>query len=72
MGQSESLTLRVNGHLDPRYAVTDMTNIDNFLSMLAVKRLNEAIQIASGIPPAKYGSIEVRPVRQLEIGGASG
>jgi hypothetical protein len=29
--------------------------------------LNEAIRIASGIPPAKYGSIEVRPVRELQI-----
>jgi hypothetical protein len=29
--------------------------------------LNEAIRIASGIPPAKCGSIEVRPVRQLEV-----
>lgn len=29
--------------------------------------LNEAIRIASGIPPAKYGSIEVRPVRELMI-----
>jgi hypothetical protein len=38
MGQSESLTLRVNDHLDPLYAVTDVTNIDNFLSMSAVKR----------------------------------
>jgi hypothetical protein len=28
--------------------------------------LNEAIRIASGIPPAKYGSIEVRPVRELQ------
>ena len=27
--------------------------------------LNEAIRIAEGIPPAKYGSIEVRPVREL-------
>ena len=27
--------------------------------------LNEAIQIASRIPPAREGSIEVRPVRQL-------
>lgn len=27
--------------------------------------LNEAIQIASRIPPAKHGSIEVRPVREL-------
>jgi hypothetical protein len=29
--------------------------------------LNEAIRIASGIPPAKYGSVEVRPVRQLMV-----
>ena len=27
--------------------------------------LNEAIQIASKIPPAREGSIEVRPVREL-------
>lgn len=27
----------------------------------------EAIQIASRIPPAREGSIEVRPVRELEI-----
>ncbi|MCU0864718.1 MAG: YciI family protein [Planctomycetes bacterium] len=30
--------------------------------------LNEAIRLASRIPPAKFGSIEVRPVRQLELG----
>ena len=29
--------------------------------------LNEAIQIASKIPPAREGSVEVRPVRQLEV-----
>lgn len=29
--------------------------------------LNDAIRIASAIPPAKYGSIEVRPVRELAI-----
>ena len=27
--------------------------------------LNEAIQVASQIPPARVGSIEVRPVREL-------
>jgi hypothetical protein len=27
--------------------------------------LNEAIQIASRIPPAREGSVEVRPVREL-------
>lgn len=35
--------------------------------LLEAKDLNEAIQIASGIPPAKHGSIEVRPVRQLAV-----
>lgn len=30
--------------------------------------LNEAIQIASRIPPARVGSIEVRPVRELDAG----
>ena len=29
--------------------------------------LNEAIQFASKIPPAREGSIEVRPVRQLDV-----
>jgi hypothetical protein len=29
--------------------------------------LNEAIQIASQIPPARVGSIEVRPIRELGI-----
>jgi hypothetical protein len=38
--------------------------------LIDAKDLNEAIQIASGIPPAKYGSIEVRPVRQLNVGNA--
>ena len=33
--------------------------------------LNDAIRIASGIPTAKYGSVEVRPVRQLQVEGAS-
>ena len=37
--------------------------------------LNDAIRLASRIPPAKYGSIEVRPVRTLDVpelgGGAS-
>ncbi|HEX5793578.1 MAG TPA: YciI family protein [Rheinheimera sp.] len=29
--------------------------------------LNEAIQLASGIPAARVGSVEVRPVRQLDV-----
>ena len=35
--------------------------------MIEARDLNEAIQIASKIPPAKYGSIEVRPTRELVI-----
>ena len=38
--------------------------------LVEAKDVNEAIRIASGIPPAKHGSIEVRPVRQLDVGGA--
>ncbi|KJZ03749.1 YciI family protein [Pseudoalteromonas sp. CO348] len=34
--------------------------------LLDVKDLNEAIQAASKIPPARYGSIEIRPVRELQ------
>ena len=34
--------------------------------LIEAKDLNEAIQIAAGIPPARYGSVEVRPVRELQ------
>ncbi len=34
--------------------------------LIEASDLNEAIQIAAKIPPAREGSIEVRPVRQLE------
>ncbi|MGB3622301.1 MAG: YciI family protein [Ketobacter sp.] len=33
--------------------------------LLEARDLNEAIQLAGKIPPARYGSIEVRPVRAL-------
>ena len=33
--------------------------------LIDARDLNEAIQIASKIPPARIGSIEVRPIRQL-------
>ncbi|HEX2541651.1 MAG TPA: YciI family protein [Caldimonas sp.] len=33
--------------------------------LVDAKDLNEAIQIAARIPPARHGSIEVRPVREL-------
>ncbi|QEW05381.1 YciI family protein [Nitrincola iocasae] len=33
--------------------------------LLEARDLNEALQLASRIPPARFGSIEVRPVREL-------
>jgi hypothetical protein len=35
--------------------------------LVDAKDLNEAIVIASRIPPARVGSIEVRPVRELVV-----
>ena len=34
--------------------------------LIDAKDLNEAVQLAAGIPPARYGSVEVRPVRELQ------
>ncbi|CRI63208.1 YCII-related protein [Thiocapsa sp. KS1] len=33
--------------------------------MIEAKSLDEAIRLAAGIPPARIGSIEVRPIRQI-------
>jgi hypothetical protein len=33
--------------------------------MIEAKDLNEAIQLASRVPPARVGSIEVRPIRPI-------
>lgn len=33
--------------------------------LLDARDLNEAIQLASRIPPVRYGSVEIRPVRDL-------
>lgn len=35
--------------------------------LIDARDLNEAIQIASRIPPARIGSIEVRPARELDL-----
>jgi hypothetical protein len=35
--------------------------------LIDAKDLNEAIQVAAKIPPAREGSIEVRPVRELDV-----
>ena len=37
--------------------------------LLEARDLNDAIQAASKIPPARYGCIEVRPVRELAESG---
>jgi hypothetical protein len=37
--------------------------------LIDAKDLNEALAIAARIPPAKYGSIEVRPVPELSVAG---
>ena len=34
--------------------------------LIEARDLNEAIQMAAKIPPAREGSVEVRPVRQLK------
>jgi hypothetical protein len=34
--------------------------------LLEATDLDEALELAAQIPPAQYGSIEVRPVRELE------
>ena len=34
--------------------------------LIEARDLNDAIQVAAKIPPAREGSIEVRPVRQLD------
>jgi hypothetical protein len=34
--------------------------------LVEARDLNEALQLAAGIPAARVGSVEVRPVRQLQ------
>lgn len=35
--------------------------------LIEARDLDDAIQVAAGIPPASIGSIEVRPIRALEV-----
>jgi hypothetical protein len=60
-------TVRVR---DGKLSVTDgpFAETKEFLAgfyLIDAADLNEAIQIASQMPPARVGSIEVRPVREL-------
>lgn len=34
--------------------------------LIDAQHLDQAIEIAAGIPPAKVGSIEIRPIRELQ------
>jgi hypothetical protein len=60
-------TVRVrNGHMtitDGPFAETK-EHLAGFY-LLDARDLNEAIQMAAKIPPAREGSIEIRPVREL-------
>lgn len=38
--------------------------------LIAARDLNEAIQLASKIPPARVGSVEVRPIRPIREAAA--
>ena len=64
---STATTVRVrNG----KVSVTDgpFAETKEFLAgfyMIEARDLNEAIQIASRIPPAQVGSIEIRPIRPI-------
>jgi hypothetical protein len=40
--------------------------------LIEARDLNEAIQVAAKIPPARYGFVEVRPIRELvRLGGCT-
>ncbi len=64
---SSATTVRVRGG---KVSVTDgpFAETKEFLAgfyLIEAKDLNEAIQVASRIPPARVGSIEVRPIRPI-------
>jgi hypothetical protein len=62
-------TVRVrNGKLsvtDGPFAETKETLAGFYL--IDARDLNDAIQVAAKIPPAREGSIEVRPIRELNV-----
>ena len=75
MPTNTATTVRVR---DNRVAVTDgpfaetKEQLAGFY-ILEAKDLNEAIALAGKIPPARYGSVEVRPARELlEAGNQAG
>jgi hypothetical protein len=39
--------------------------------LIEARDLNEAVQVAARIPSAPLGTIEIRPCRDLEVGGVA-
>ena len=64
---SAATTVRLVGGkpqvLDGPYAETK-EQLGGFY-LIDARDLNEAIQVAAKIPPARFGAIEIRPVREL-------
>jgi hypothetical protein len=52
----------------PAYAVSRQLTSTSF-HLIDAKDPNESLNVAAQILPAKYGSIEVRPVRELDVAG---
>ncbi len=67
LNTTSAATVRVRGgkatRTDGPFAETKEQLAGYYL--LEARDLNEAIQLAGKIPPARYGSIEVRPLRDL-------
>ena len=65
---AEAVTVRVR---DGRLAVTDgpfaetKEQLGGFI-LIEARDMNEAIRLGAGIPMARFGSIEVRPILKLE------
>ena len=66
---STATTVRVpNGRIsitDGPFAETN-EQIGGFV-LIEAKDLNEAIQVAAAIPPARLGGVEVRPIKELRV-----
>ena len=66
---TEAATVRVR---DGRMSVTDgpfaetKEQLGGFI-LIEARDMNEAIRLAAGIPLAKLGSIEVRPILKIEV-----
>ena len=62
-------TVRVrNGRCGHRWSLRGNQGALAGFYLIEARDLNEAIQLASKIPPAKFGSIEIRPTRELQVG----